>query len=80
MLFPLAWSPWVLLSLCMSGRLFFQAHHVLDVLVGAGLAAVVCHAIRGWLMGSRCPWATMAIVQCGAAMLFVLLYKDKKRM
>jgi membrane-associated phospholipid phosphatase len=79
MFFPLAWSPWVLLSLCMSGRLFFHAHHLLDVLVGAGIAATVCHVIQRCLMGPAATWATMSIIQFCSAVVFVLIYKDKKR-
>ena len=78
--FSRPWLVWVMLVLCATGRIFFHAHHMLDVTIGVVISFAVCHSANLLLMGPSCSWATLVLVQAGALVGLAFSYKDERRL
>ncbi len=79
MVLPQSWWAWVLFTLCLTGRIFFHAHHLLDVVMGALLAFTVCNIANVLLIAPSCTWTTLVLAQAVAMVGLTYAYKDEKQ-
>lgn len=72
---PAPWAPAALgltmIALCFFGRMYFWAHHLLDVLTGAAVGAIVTLSLRHFGLGAQLSHTVVALVLFIAALVYM---------
>lgn len=69
---------WILCVLTYTGRIYFHAHHMLDVLAGGFIAYGVCHVFGTLLVGPKCTWTTLFLIQIVSVAIIILSHDRNK--